>query len=257
MAELEQHNNPKLALLCYAQAVAYNPTPRLFQKVAKRILALRNTTTYGPVCTARELASIPDELVPHLLRPFPTALRQHLAQHLWTYSSPSRDRQHYLGVKQLPRFFTWLYPDHIAAMSTPLISADVETLQAMGITHVLTLTQEGPLPATWFSFRSITNIFIPIANYSTPTLQEMDCVYQRVTEGGVWLVHCGGGKGRAGTVLACLVAMLGTGDESPTTSTPQMGAATAVTMCRSMRPGSLESVQQETFVSEWVSHRWR
>ncbi|BEJ17483.1 hypothetical protein CspHIS471_0608840 [Cutaneotrichosporon sp. HIS471] len=84
----------------------------------------------------------------------------------------------------------------------------------------------------------------------------MDVILSRFMDGGRWVVHCGGGVGRAGTVLACLVAMLGRGDEDPT-DRPKMAARTAIALVRTARPTSIETRQQEAFVSAWVSHRWR
>lgn len=224
------------------------------------MLAMRSATSYGPLVTADELAAIPADLAPHVLYPFPQILDDELAPHLWTFSSASRERQLHLGKKELPRFFTWLYPHRLSGMSTPRTAAEIEILQDMGITHVLTLTEEEPLPAEWFAFRSITNLFVPVANYHAPTLEEMDSIYQHVRQGGTWLVHCGGGKGRAGTVLSCLIAMIGldgavSGEED--TSTPQMDGRTAMVTIRSLRPGSLESKIQEAFVTQWISHRWQ
>ena len=81
----------------------------------------------------------------------------------------------------------------------------------LGITTVLTLTSEQPLNPDWFSFKSIRNIFIPLENRGTPTLAEMDVIFDQFQQDveGIWLVHCGAGKGRVGTVLACLISMLG------------------------------------------------
>lgn len=224
------------------------------------MLAMRDAAAYGPLVSADELASIPADLALYVLHPFPHILHEELGLHLWTFNSLSRKRQLYLGKKELPRFFTWLYPHRLSGMSTPRTVADIELLQEMGITHVLTLTEETPLPAAWFAFRPISNLFVPIANYHSPTLAEMDSIYKHVQEGGTWLVHCGGGKGRAGVVLSCLIAMFGLDPaftEDKYQYTPQMDGRTAIRTLRSLRPGSLETDMQEDFVTQWLSHRWR
>ena len=63
------------------------------------------------------------------------------------------------------------------------------------------------------------------------------------------LVHCGGGKGRAGTFAACCLAMWG---EPPsldlTAARPVLSAQEAVRIVRSLRPGSIETQEQEAFV---------
>jgi atypical dual specificity phosphatase len=94
-------------------------------------------------------------------------------------------------------------------MSTPRNELDIDTLISMGFTDILSLTLETPLPKEWIHLKRIKQTFIPLKNYMGPTAAEMDIIYDKVMEGGVWLVHCGGGLGRAGTVLACLIAMFG------------------------------------------------
>ena len=66
-------------------------------------------------------------------------------------------------------------------------------------------------------------------------------------EGACVLVHCGGGKGRAGTVAACCVAMWGTPPDVAA-DRPVMSAQEAVRLVRSSRPGSIETQEQEAFV---------
>lgn len=82
----------------------------------------------------------------------------------------------------------------------------------------------------------------------------MDYIYKSFTEDadGFWMVHCGGGKGRAGTVMACLLAMHGSED-----ATPQMEKNQVIEFLRRIRPGSIETTQQEDFVAAWLSHRWK
>ena len=61
------------------------------------------------------------------------------------------------------------------------------------------------------------------------------------------LVHCGGGKGRAGTFAACCLAMWGT-PPALAADRPVLSAQEAVRLVRSLRPGSIETQEQEAFV---------
>ena len=162
----------------------------------------------------------------------------------------------YLGRHELPRFFSWVYPARLAGMSTPRNEADIDTLRDMGFTHILSLAEESPLNDDWFAFK-LVHIAIPIRNFRAPTVAEMDVIYDGVRSGGTWLVHCGGGVGRAGTVLACLIAMLGKDANDPVEDRPQLDANTAIGILRHVRPRSLESDIQEKFVAIWISHRWK
>ncbi|KAG9090198.1 hypothetical protein FRC06_001181 [Ceratobasidium sp. 370] len=167
----------------------------------------------------------------------------------------------------LPRFFRWLVPFYLALMSTPRNAEDIEVLASphIGIRHVITLTEESPLPELWFERPSTTCVrhtHISIPNYQPPTLEQMDMILRRICEpgGSPVLIHCGGGKGRAGTVAACYLAAFGFGpipNQGSNEATPAMSANEAIAALRLMRPGSLETIQQEDFVKSWVSALWK
>ncbi|KAF8535397.1 hypothetical protein BDD12DRAFT_855549 [Trichophaea hybrida] len=175
------------------------------------------------------------------------------------------------GWWKLPRFFSWVVPFHLAGMSTPKRKGDVDALKTLGITHVLTLTEEEPLHREWFG-RVIRNTHIPVQNLFPPTVQQMDRALRMILEEpvrdpgvrGTTLVHCGGGKGRAGTVLAVYIALFGfttpgsEGYYNPGHSTPpKMEGRKAVEFLRSMRPRSIETERQEKFVEKYVSLAWK
>ncbi|KAF8971833.1 hypothetical protein BDZ97DRAFT_1901496 [Flammula alnicola] len=71
------------------------------------------------------------------------------------------------------------------------------------------------------------------------------------------LVHCGGGKGRAGTVAACYLAAFGFRKPFVDQGHPELSAAEAIASLRVLRPGSIETSQQEAFVSKWCSTIWK
>ncbi|WVQ83964.1 hypothetical protein IAT38_006109 [Cryptococcus sp. DSM 104549] len=243
------HHDPKISALALVRAAAIDPS--LAPLVTSQLQKLRAQTSWGPLATATELEQIPASLRPLLLQPWPASLAVNT---LWTAPTASRDRCLHLGHRPLPRFFSWIYPGRIAGMSTLRNKEDVGILQNMGFTHVLSLTEESPLDESWFTFK-LQRLFIPVPNYHPPTIAEMDYIYNKIKEGGVWLIHCGGGVGRAGTVLACLMAMMGR--EGIEEDTPKLDAKTAISLLRHSRPGSLETEHQETFVASWVSHRWK
>jgi atypical dual specificity phosphatase len=69
---------------------------------------------------------------------------------------------------RLPRFFRWLTTFRLAVMSTPRSQKDIQVLVALGITLVVTLTEEEPLPAEWFKNTPCRNLFLPVRNYKAP-----------------------------------------------------------------------------------------
>ena len=116
-------------------------------------------------------------------------------------------------VVTLPRNFSWLWPGEVAVSSTLEHGPQVAALNApLGVTLVVTLIKEEPLRHEWFDDR-IRNLFVPVTNYEPPTTAQMDeivdAVVRVVGAGGAVMEHCGGGKGRAGTVAACLLLRFG------------------------------------------------
>ncbi|KAL7267676.1 hypothetical protein RUND412_009726, partial [Rhizina undulata] len=178
--------------------------------------------------------------------------------------SPSGDFQ------TLPRFFSWIIPFYLAGMSTPRSEDDISLLShAANITLVITLTLETPLPSNWFSAK-IRNIHIPIENNYPPTVHQTDFLlsllisepFRNPKSPGRTLLHCGGGKGRLGTVLACYLSLFGfTPPSSPdfgvVDKPPNMTAKNAVEIVRNIRPGSIETSAQEKFVKTYVSLVWK
>jgi atypical dual specificity phosphatase len=136
--------------------------------------------------------------------------------------------------------------------------------------------------------------FIPVENYKVPdSFNPVDSFIQTTLmaahtmhrQGRVLarasLVHCGGGKGRAGTFLACY--MIRCGLEFPTelcagcekiacrqdqllpicqitscsAGPPKMSAADAIRILRQLRPGSVETTEQELFIKRYSDELWK
>jgi len=172
---------------------------------------------------------------------------------------------HGLGEVELPRNFSFLLDD-VAVSSTPKNAAQISAMATLGIVVVVTLTEEYPLPAAWFENTAVRNMFVPVKNYFPPTLQQadsiLDAIAEIVTAGGRVMVHCGGGKGRAGTVAACLMLRYGTesiaeGLREERGSTPVPQSDEVLVHLRNARPGSVETKEQERFVREFASTLWQ
>ncbi|TRM70461.1 hypothetical protein BD626DRAFT_625633 [Schizophyllum amplum] len=144
---------------------------------------------------------------------------------------------------------------------TRLVAEDIALLASphIGIRRVLTLTKEQPLPASWFMGTMVKNTFLPITNEHAPSIEEMDIVVRLLLdeENVPLLVHCGGGKGRAGTVAACHLATFGFAKADRTLTQPTMSATEAIATLRAIRPGSVETRAQEAFVSRYCSTLWK
>ena len=171
-------------------------------------------------------------------------------------------------IRSLPRFFSWVVPFVLCAMSTPRSLDDVRALagRPLGVRLVVTLTEEIPLDPSWFGggaddeeeedARCVRNLFLPVPNRRAPTRAQADAFIDAVHAcRGPACVHCGGGKGRAGTMLACYLAACGFSTQRQ--EVPAFDAAQAVALVQHLRPGSVESSEQEAFVREFVSGIWK
>ncbi|THY75353.1 hypothetical protein D6C86_03755 [Aureobasidium pullulans] len=161
---------------------------------------------------------------------------------------------------RLPRFFRWLLPFRLAVMSTPRCKEDITALATQNITLVVTLTEEEPLSAEWFADTSCRNVLMPVRNYKAPTVEQVDefigCIDILPIEQAA-LVHCGGGKGRAGTFAACYLMARGFGATDASHDSEQavrIFPGDAIKLLRHMRPGSIETAEQESFIRDYAQY---
>ncbi|KAG6911294.1 hypothetical protein DXG01_002133 [Tephrocybe rancida] len=258
----------KLAMLSYACAYVRSDDDKVQRYCVKKIIECSKTAEWGAAMLETEKGQIDADLSPFLFTPWPKDLRSVLSDSTTTPSLQLEPRESIfipsradMSLYKLPRFFRWLIPYHIAIMSTPRREEDIDALASphLGIRHVLTLTEETPLPESWFHGKSITNTYLPIPNYNPPSIEQMDLVMSLFNDQNKLplLIHCGGGKGRAGTVAACYMAAFGFGKPHFDQTQPTMAASEAVSLLRHLRPGSIETSQQEAFVSKWCSTIWK
>ncbi len=176
----------------------------------------------------------------------------------------------------LPRNFSFLWKDEVALSSTPNSKEQIQAWkESFLVSLVVTLTEEEPLPESWFEqVESCRNLFVPVTNYQAPTRDQMDeivdAIEETIKDGDSVVVHCGGGKGRAGTVGACLLVKYGSlgirasicgGPEKASTSIADIpthyNSSAAMNFLRKTRPGSIETKIQENFVRQYSDLLWK
>ncbi|KAJ7665047.1 ATP dependent DNA ligase [Mycena polygramma] len=255
----------KLAMLSYARAFELSEDIRARDYCLKKLFECAKETEWGSVMQKDELTQIPEAIAGILLAPWSPELRSRLGDVDFVPTLQLESRLPLFIPAptpfKLPRWFRWLVPYHFAIMSTPRHEDDITALASphLGIRHVLTLTEEEPLPKKWFHGKPIANTFLPVENFCPPTIEQMDLIMRLFDDEAnlPLLVHCGGGKGRAGTVAACYLAAYGFHRPAPHQDRPEMNAPDAIASLRLLRPGSLETSRQEAFVSKWCSAIWK
>ena len=137
--------------------------------------------------------------------------------------------------------FGWVLPRRLAGMARPLPGA-AESLKDLGIEAVLTLTEAPPLPE--FEAAGLQVAHEPIVDFAAPDAETLTrCVaFVRgaMAEGAAVVVHCHAGYGRTGTVLAATLVAEGVDPDE------------AIATVRALRPGSLETEEQEEAVRRFA-----
>ena len=123
---------------------------------------------------------------------------------------------------------------------------DLETFKRHGIAAIVSLTPM-PLDCDAVARAGFEYLHLPVPDFAAPKPVEVKRFVEFVRgirdkgEGAV-AVHCGSGLGRTGTMLACFLVSEG------------RSAAEAIADVRRLRPGSVETDEQEAAVGAWEKH---
>ena len=146
----------------------------------------------------------------------------------------------------MPGNFSFVIPGKLAGCAKPGgwgdPRADLAGLARQGIGAIVTLTQEA-LDRSALADIGFRSLHLPIQDFQPPSRTQIrdfvafvdDCLI----DGLAVAVHCGAGMGRTGTMLACYLVSSG------------QSAAEAIRQVRGLRPGSIETPEQERSVADY------
>ncbi len=124
-------------------------------------------------------------------------------------------------------------------MAMPQAAEELHWLRQQGIEILISLT-EFPPPRQWVNESGLMLVHVPIPDMTAPSLAVLSKIVETIRKAhasglGV-AVHCAAGLGRTGTALAAYLTAQG------------MSAAAAIARIRQLRPGSIETRDQEQAV---------
>ena len=153
-----------------------------------------------------------------------------------------------------PSNFAWLVRGRFGGMPCPGImrpvEVDLDAVSRIGLSLVVTLTEEWQPPIGLMRERGIESIYVPIPDMQPPTMDQAfdTCrtVADEVAAGKSVVFHCRGGRGRTGTMLAALLIWYEPDSEA------------AIKQVKSINPYWIESDSQLAFLEEFAAeHRRR
>jgi atypical dual specificity phosphatase len=170
-----------------------------------------------------------------------TAILQSLAEES---SAPADRRRLGKGTMSVGDFF-WLVEDRIGGMAHPGRDAGTFAhLKGMGIGALVSLTVVG-LPGRLLKDHGLDYLHLPIEDYTPPRQEQIDefvrFCERNISQGRPVAVHCLAGRGRTGTMLACYLVRQG------------MKADEAIERVRAVRPGAIETFEQEVAIHEYAA----
>lgn len=143
---------------------------------------------------------------------------------------------------RLPEIADWIVEGKIAAMSMPYHD-DLRRLKESGFELVVNLTEK-PGPTSMATAAGLRGKHIPVPDMTAPEeeqIEEFVHAVERCLAGGKRVaVHCMGGVGRTGTMIACYLVKSG------------MGPWAAIDEVRRRRPGSIQTQEQEGAVVRYA-----
>ena len=137
----------------------------------------------------------------------------------------------------------WVLPDRVLACAYPRTDAALAALAGAGVRIVVNLHARPHAPAA-LARHGLAEVHLPTRDFaaSSPDVlrRGVAAIEDTLAAGQRAVVHCGGGRGRTGTLLACLLVARG---EAP---------AAAIARVRQARPGAVETRAQEAAVHEFA-----
>lgn len=149
-------------------------------------------------------------------------------------------------ISYKPTNFSWVIDGKLAGCGLPVTKNEFKWVVDKGIKSIVTV-REVPLPHEWIDGTDIDYLHLRTEDFGAPSIEEMDdavnFIDREIHSGKPVLVHCAAGKGRTGAVLAAYMV-----------KKQNLTAKRAIESLRIKRPGSVQSITQETALSMYEKY---
>ena len=129
----------------------------------------------------------------------------------------------------------------------PSTERALAALSESGVRLLVNLHERPHDPAR-LAHHGLREVHLPVKDFAAPSSCQIErgvgSILRTVAVGEAAAVHCGGGLGRTGTLLACYLA-----------SSEGIGAEEAIRRVRALRPGSVETPAQLAAIRAWAERR--
>uniref|UniRef100_A0A0B6ZIU2 Dual specificity protein phosphatase 23 n=1 Tax=Arion vulgaris TaxID=1028688 RepID=A0A0B6ZIU2_9EUPU len=146
-----------------------------------------------------------------------------------------------------PHNFSWLVPGVLSASAFPNNIENLQFLISNNVTCLVSLTAERTVDRTYIPEDQLKLVYLPIRDYTAPSIQQVQefiqCVLEIQANKQAICVHCAHGLGRTGTMLSCYFVQ-----------TNNVTAEDAIAHVRNLRPGSVETTEQELLVHQFYEY---
>ena len=137
----------------------------------------------------------------------------------------------------------WIEAERVLGCAYPRREAALAGLARQGVALLINLHERAHDPARLARY-GLAEVHLPVKDFSPPTPEQLEqgveAIARAVAAGMPVAVHCGGGLGRTGTLLACYLVHRG------------MSAEEAIARVRAVRPGSVETAGQVAAVEAFA-----
>ncbi|CAL1576196.1 unnamed protein product [Knipowitschia caucasica] len=145
-------------------------------------------------------------------------------------------------MSRCPQNFSWVEPGRLAGLALPRLPEEYRFLVENNILELVSLTER--LPPQIHSCPQLQLHHICILDFTPPSPEQihrfLGIVKDANARGTAVAVHCMHGHGRTGTMLACFLVQ-----------TRKLSGIDAINEIRRMRPGSIETHEQEKAVVQF------